>query len=411
VLLYAFSRVGKVIHEKNFDGRSNPVIYFETFGEPRNQFVVEITTIFDKGLDQNNPSEALSNGVFKIVNEYGLSGNYFHIQVGSRKGPTCKGEHRVELKLPGRTRLSQTILNERFNNFILEILKSPRSLHHFNVNTSDADVMINYNPNKRGFSGNYPSYKEMVLLNENLIYDALNRKVSQLIDSKFDGPLAIFLCDGGSDLFDKKPPTWFSYSTDDVINSFLSNNEEISFIITFTTKPKNKYEPFNLKNDYEIVYKIYNGLKFDQMDFDLHGIIEQVKEGFPKPESTPRNALNYLKGANPNLGRSNFGGMELGATKERTRVKISARALLELLAGKVRLEKFFEEHGFIPSELKVQRLFNPFNAALDRGQMIDSILVEKSDSQDDDWITFELKGPDPAISPYVLPSTDEKSIK
>jgi hypothetical protein len=411
VLLYAFSRVGKVIHHRNFGGKSSPDIYFEIYGNPEKNFVADITTISDKGLDQNNPFEALSNDVHKIAKEYGLSGNSFHIQVGSRKGPTCKEGHKPELKLPGRARFSQIIFNEGFRNFLFEIIKSPRSIHHYNINTSDADVTIKYDPNQRFASGSYPGYKAMVLLNENPLYDALDRKLPQLIGIHFNGPLAIFLCDGGSDLFDKKPPTWFSYSTGDVINSFLLNNEKINFIVTFTTKPKNKYKAFHLRDDYKIVHKVYKGLKFDQIRFDIQEIIEQVKDVFPKPESTPLNALNYLKGQNPNLGRSNFGGMELSATKERTSVKISARALLELLAGKVSLKKFFEEYGFIQSELKSRRLFNPFNAALHRGQMIDSIMLKKSDLQDDDWITFELKGPDPAISPYVFPSTDEKSNK
>ncbi|MCL4502674.1 MAG: hypothetical protein M1438_12620 [Deltaproteobacteria bacterium] len=49
VLLYAFSKVGKVIHEKNLGGKTNPDIYFESFAEQNNKFVAEIVTVSDKG--------------------------------------------------------------------------------------------------------------------------------------------------------------------------------------------------------------------------------------------------------------------------------------------------------------------------------------------------------------------------
>jgi len=49
--------------------------------------------------------------------------------------------------------------------------------------------------------------------------------------------------------------------------------------------------------------------------------------------------------------------------------------------------QFFESHGF--------SLSNPFSIALQRGQSIHPVSMERSESEDDDWITFKLKGPDP----------------
>jgi hypothetical protein len=39
---------------------------------------------------------------------------------------------------------------------------------------------------------------------------------------------------------------------------------------------------------------------------------------------------------------------------------------------------------------------------MDEGELIVDVLIDKSDS-DDDWLIFELKGPDPAISPFRAP--------
>jgi hypothetical protein len=89
------------------------------------------------------------------------------------------------------------------------------------------------------------------------------------------------------------------------------------------------------------------------------------------------------------------------------KIKISARALLELLAGKISQKEFFEAHGFSPSDLSPRQASNLFSNALSRGQLIDGISIERSETEDDDWITFELKGPDPAISPFKVPERTE----
>jgi hypothetical protein len=43
---------------------------------------------------------------------------------------------------------------------------------------------------------------------------------------------------------------------------------------------------------------------------------------------------------------------------------------------------------------------NPFETALRKGFVIENATVERQSDDDDDWITFDLKGLDAAISPY-----------
>jgi hypothetical protein len=101
--------------------------------------------------------------------------------------------------------------------------------------------------------------------------------------------------------------------------------------------------------------------------------------------------------------------MELSSGPEITKVRISARALVELLAGKVNQREFFEIHGFVPSELFAADASNPFSVALNRGRLISEVSLERSEIEDDDWITFELRGPDPAISPFTIPLNKKDS--
>ena len=65
----------------------------------------------------------------------------------------------------------------------------------------------------------------------------------------------------------------------------------------------------------------------------------------------------------------------------------------------------------IPSEMIAKPARNLFALGLREGQLIEKIFIEKSDSDDDDWITLELRGPDPAISSFAIPTSDSKSAK
>lgn len=411
VLLNALSKVGKVLHERSFGCGKKADIYFEAFDRPNASFVADITAISDKGVDKKNPYEALSNRLHELVKEFGLRANSFNLSVGRHPGPIFKGGPKVELKLPGRARFPEMVFGKDFERFIQRIREKPYTTERYEVKTADVDVEISYIPNQRYASGEYPSYTELYSLTENTVYQALEEKASKLRGTGFSGPLGIFLCDGGCSVFNKMSTAGLSYSIDKVIEGFLSNHAEISFVVTLTTGRRNPYAIFPHKaNPYITYIRLYGGLK-DQTAFNLESTLKKMEELLPIPESDPRNALYLLKGKNTNLGRSNWGGMELSCGQKVTRVKISARGLLELLAGKVDQKEFFDVHGFIPSELKSSHINNPFSMALSKGQLIHGISIETSESDDDDWISFELKGPDPAISPFKVPATGKKSSK
>ena len=126
VILNALSKVGQVLHEKNFGGRRKADIYFEAFDNPKANFVVDITAISDEGADKNNPSKALSNMLHKLVKESGLRGNSFNLRVGRHPGPVFKGGPKVRLKLPGSARFSRTIFGKEFEGFIHRIQENPQ---------------------------------------------------------------------------------------------------------------------------------------------------------------------------------------------------------------------------------------------------------------------------------------------
>jgi len=142
------------------------------------------------------------------------------------------------------------------------------------------------------------------------------------------------------------------------------------------------------------------------MNLDINRIVEQMITVTPKSESDALNAFYHLKGKNGKVGRWHFGGRKIKMEKDKVlEVKISARDLLELLAGKLQQKGFLKRTRFDKLHL------NPFEIALKGGQLIDSVTVEKSDDEDDDWITFKMKGPDPAISAFKVPTLGNDSKK
>lgn len=405
VLLNALSKIGNVVHEKNFGGSRNADIYFEAFDNSNAFFVADITAVSDQGLEKSNPFNALSDMLHELVKDHGLRANSFDLQVGRHPGLTYKGGPKVKLKLPGRARFSQVIFGDKFSKFVFDIHQSPNATHRYEVKTNDVDVVISYIPRQKYASGGYASYTELHSLTENTVYQALESKASQLAGTCFDGPLGIFLCDGGSSFFTKESTRGLSYSTDEIIQGFLASHEEINFIITFRSGRQSSLMEFSRqRNPYLIFIRLYRGLKFGGLPFDIWAILKKMEAVMPTPESDARNAIHFIKGNKPNAGRSHWGGMEMNYGERVTKVKISSRALLELLAGEVDQKKFFEHHGFIPSELNSTTPINPFRIALSRSQLIQGISVERSESDDDDWIAFELKGPDAAISSFMVPS-------
>lgn len=89
--------------------------------------------------------------------------------------------------------------------------------------------------------------------------------------------------------------------------------------------------------------------------------------------------------------------MEGGYLQSGGRIKVSARAVLELLAGAITYERFAEVHGWTEGR------FDFFRSRLNSGQLFISAKIENLGAgADDDWLEFEFGPPDAAISEFSL---------
>ena len=89
-------------------------------------------------------------------------------------------------------------------------------------------------------------------------------------------------------------------------------------------------------------------------------------------------------------------------------VKLSARILLKLLAGRIDQAEFQRQVGLSFGKGPGPGP-NVFEHWLREGRLIAGIDIERCPDKDDDWIRISFSDPDPAISKFVPPLQRQKS--
>src|SRR6201999_487393 len=131
------------------------------------------------------------------------------------------------------------------------------------------------------------------------------------------------LCDGGCGSF-TSAGDWASYRVADVINYFLRAQPLISFVMTIRVE---QHAGSGVRG--ETVTKIYPGATFDALGEDVKESLGRLAKTIPEAEQSAENAVYMLKAASGrSIGSSFIGGLTMGGGE----IKISARAVLELLA-------------------------------------------------------------------------------
>lgn len=406
-LLNAFSKVGKILHESGPAGTSD--LYFESRSDPKNCFVAEITTLSDKGFETQHAFDELDNELRRRVEQRGFDPNHFHLDVQGnhpeiRRGHyyaersadedklLYKGAIKAELHMPGSARFQREIFNDRWEHFLDNISSSPpNNVYRVYKPQDRINIAISFTPAQRYGSSTHLAYKQINHLTENRVYEALVSKANQLSRSEFDGLFGIILCDGGYSPFHASAH-FSTHSIREVIAYFLRNNPTIGFVVTLIIK-RNSYP--RMPN--EIIPMIYANECFAEANAGSVDSILKAVDCLPHPESDSFNAVNHLKGGNPQEGDKN-GALTMSSNE----ITISSRTLMELLAGRMSFQEFSDRYDSVPSGCRAPGYTNFFDMRLREGKLISDISIEKSETQDDDTVTIKLSGPDPAISPFVV---------
>jgi len=393
-ILSAFRAIGRIQYEPNFGGTRTPDLFFQ-MGESGNlEFLADITTVSDTNAHKENAYREFCEEIRRFLNDMGHNGAGINIDVAHQMIGKYR-DSKVKLLLPSKGQIHQFVETE-LGPFLSQIAKEPDKDAVFSYGRDKIRFSIQYNSKEKRFSGGHCIvYTVPYSGRRNPLTNALENKWDQLAKSGYNGPRGIIVCDGGCDALQERNAVAGMHGCSEIVEPFLKTHKNLLFVLVLRIEQRPR-SPLS-RPTIEIAAKLYWNFASDKTLFEqTKCAIDRMLSYLPVPESTPTNAIYWLA-ANKTNGRP------IGAiTMQGNTIKISARALTELLAGKTGLKEFLEDHHFKPTERG--GFVDPFfERQLAMGNTLKNSFVEPDEHKDDDWIVLEYNGPDPAISPFRIP--------
>jgi hypothetical protein len=172
-------------------------------------------------------------------------------------------------------------------------------------------------------------------------------------------------------------------------------------VLTFVLKR----ESYQSGAPIQFVTKFYANDSVKPHSDDFIDCLNEMMAFFPAPNIDSFNALNRLKGKYPHEGGYIAMQNQQFHQGNAKRVVISARILLELLAGRISYNDFAERYGFVAVDPFPARGPNPFERSLNNGALITDVAFQQGNEEsDDDAVIISLNDEaDPAVSPFRYP--------
>lgn len=392
-VLYALQRVGEITYEASHGGRTHPDVTFHFAGGKEIAFVADVATVSDRGLEDDNPTELLSELLHKKAAAMGLSGGFQCHIAGAALGNRYS-DRKMKLAMPTRKQLPAFV-----ENFLTPWLKKIKRSGATPFRHDSYGITITYHEGATTSGGGHLSYTVAYSLTRNPIFTSLKSKAHMLRDSGFRGCRGIILCDGNCDLLKSRMTGAENYSDQQIISSFLRRNSSVSFVVTLWVEPEGNIFDRPIKRRLRV--KLFRSpWARSPLSEESAEVLNQIPRLLPVPVEDALNASHRIGEGSYGIGKSHFGGSKVSIGRNSASIRISARALLELLAGRHDPKDFAERHDFAGPQARGRH--NPFDTALSNGLTLESATVEREADGDDDWITLKLSGPDPAISPFRI---------
>jgi hypothetical protein len=261
------------------------------------------------------------------------------------------------------------------------------------INERGVELAIQYDAKQRYGGGSYPSYTAAYSLTRNPVYMRLEEKRQQFKKSSRTGGFGIFLCDGGSTLLKNTQGHFAAASIDQVVHAFFRKTTSVSFVVTLVVPPSTGAPFAAVVEQLRMVGRVFvNPRAKHPVDAAaLLDVINRALSYVPPPVATPHDALDWIANSDPNEGkpiqRVIYGG---------SMIKVSARKIQEVLAGRMTPEQLFGEFSSPDRQFE-----NPFLRALMQGQTTQSVALTRTPEADDDLIEFQF-APDAAIRKFTV---------
>jgi hypothetical protein len=386
ILISALAEVCGVEYEPEFPGQRKADLRLTAGGFTA---IADITTLSDRGAHDLNPVEQLTSELCRIVGSKGLDPNKFGVQIDGNYRQLYKGgPTKPKLKLPTADLFRRAIFNQQFYSWIRAIKSSGLSTTELSVNNEHAELRITYNPKQMFFNSGHLLYTVSTSVENNPLFNRIDKKADQLRDTGFEGSMGVIVCDGGCDLL-TRGAGHTAVSRQEVIRHCFSKFRRLDFIEVITIKAN--HLGFSGPSHLQVVSELFtrNQIRNELLD-RLSGFVTRIV----RAENLPSNAGS-------NFYRFKGKSFIMGWSSESNKMRLSSRALQELLAGRIDSKQFLELHnnfsGISPTNL--------FERKLQEGRLISQINLISVDARDDDWIEISFGDPDPAISAFSIPKS------
>lgn len=392
-VLWALSTVGAIEVEPEWYGARCPDAYTECLFEDQ-PCAVEITAISDARLSQEDDMRRVATRLCEVANKFrkGL-GRHLHFQFAETSGYTNNGF--VRRRLVEKDFVPTDATMEQIRGWLaLQVDRPPLVLQQEGTHVTVTWQAIRQHPQFNFFSS-MPA--EAYSLEDNPLYEALAEKAQQLASQSFTGLRSVIVADAGSRMLrelNHSMKTHGTVSGKEVIEHFLREAHGAVDVV-FVLSP---YRNNNVLFHREPVRWRLSGFVRPGLKLPDSGI-QKLAAALPPPRFEGYQARALQQQA---AFRHDARGWHVGTIMESRRssmtIKISARALLDLLAERITFEQFQHLTGL--EDKPGQQ--NILKHRLAQGDILSDVRIEPGGiDEDDDWLVMELKH-DPAAALLLL---------
>ncbi len=280
IVLNSLHKVGKVEFERKI-GSKFPDIHFSS-EELGLEFIADITTVSDYGLQEENPTILFEILLKELIIKNGLLVDNFTCKISSApKIPT--GNSKIKLKLPEKSNFYKEILNKNLKDYLKSIKESSISSSSYEIRNENIDFVLEYNSAQKNFTVSMTAHDVYLPVRQNPFYNALKNKASKLKQCNYDGIKGIILCDGGSSMFFFRKNGFIYYGSEQTISEFLRQHSSIDFItLVFVDR-----ETFKLKTETYINRNSHKNIQVKKLFDDLEKVL-------PQAQTNAHSAMYYL---------------------------------------------------------------------------------------------------------------------
>ena len=386
MLTWALSKVAHVEVERKFGGRALDIYTSDLL--PSAPSAIEVTAISDDSLgDQSLMRRAANiiNAAASKIQKRAREHLYYEFleESGVRPADPRSGPYNRHFRRRRVTRDFQ--VSSALDQALREWLRNAPPSSPLRWEDGNVGVLITWkdyvHPHANTFSSMPPVCYDV---RDNPLYEALRAKARQLRSVPDDILRGIFIGDAGcSLLWTLGRPFGGAREVrgDEIFRTFVQRHPEIDFIIAFVPRRRQQTPLSSRTNPREWHLFVYSG-ELGEEEFEK---VTRTLDLLPKPYLEGYQARSWHQQGDFDLQAR---GRYLGATWTSTAgrngmtAKFSARALQDLLAGRITPEQF--QHRMIGNP-------NLFEVQLRRGMTISNARFEHTgDENDDDYIILEF---------------------